>query len=81
MLRNATLWVRVEHSADASRAPLRGQVHGAVCEHDGSKLFTDVTLRGLWTGWSGFRETWDEHHMHQARFCTKSCANHLPDNS
>ena len=41
------------------------QVHGAVCEKDGTKLFTDVTLNGLWTGWSGFSDTFDDKHKHQ----------------
>lgn len=41
------------------------QVHGAVCERDGWKAFLDVTLNGLWTGWSGFQDTFDEHHAHQ----------------
>jgi hypothetical protein len=41
------------------------QVHGAVCEKDGYKLFQDVTLNGGWTGWSGFRDTFDQHHAHQ----------------
>jgi hypothetical protein len=40
-------------------------VHGAVCEKDGYKLFQDVTLDGHWTGWSGFRDTFDQHHAHQ----------------
>jgi len=43
------------------------QVHGAVCEKDGWKRFLDVTVNGLWTGWSGFKDTFDEHHAHQAR--------------
>ena len=43
------------------------QVHGAVCEADGHKLFTDVTLNGLWTGWSGFADTFDKRHRHQVR--------------
>lgn len=40
-------------------------VHGAVCEQDGWKPFLDVTLDGLWTGWSGFKDTFDDHHAHQ----------------
>jgi FkbM family methyltransferase len=40
-------------------------VHGAVCEKDGYKLYQDVTLNGHWTGWSGFRDTFDQHHAHQ----------------
>lgn len=42
-------------------------MYGAVCEADGQKLFTDVTLNGFWTGWSGFADTFDERHRHQAR--------------
>lgn len=41
------------------------QVHGAVCEQDGWRPFLDVTLDGLWTGWSGFKDTFDDHHAHQ----------------
>lgn len=41
------------------------QVHGAICEKEGSKTFTDVTLNNLWTGWSGFKETWDDRHAKQ----------------
>ena len=43
------------------------QVHGAVCAVDGKKVFTDVTLNGLWTGWSGFADTFDSRHRHQVR--------------
>ena len=52
------------------------QVHGAVCEADGHKLFTDVTLNGLWTGWSGFADTFDDRHRHQV-FCAISIPDHL----
>ena len=45
--------------------PLLVQVHGAVCEKEGYKMFQDVTLDGHWTGWSGFRDTFDQHHAHQ----------------
>ena len=41
------------------------QVHGAICAVDGKKTFTDVTLNGLWTGWSGFADTFDQKHRHQ----------------
>jgi len=40
-------------------------VHGAICAVDGKKTFTDVTLNGLWTGWSGFADTFDQRHRHQ----------------
>lgn len=49
-------------------ASLLVQVHGAVCDKDGHKLFQDVTLKGHWTGWSGFRDTFDQHHAHQVAF-------------
>ena len=41
------------------------QVHGAICAVDGKQTFTDVTLNGLWTGWSGFADTFDQRHRHQ----------------
>ena len=50
------------------------QVHGAVCEKDGWQLFQDVTLDGKWTGWSGFRDTFDEHHAHQVVIFSSSPA-------
>ena len=37
-------------------------IHGAVCEKDGKSVFNDITLNGLWTGWSGFDATFSEDH-------------------
>ena len=41
------------------------QVRGAVCRTNGWQDFTDVTIRGAWTGWSGFEETFSQAHRQQ----------------
>lgn len=40
------------------------QVHGAVCATDGTAPdeFLDVTLNGVWTGWSGFTTMFSNSH-------------------
>lgn len=41
-------------------------INGAACASDGMRSgFHDVTLRGLWTGWSGFEATWSTKHRNE----------------
>ena len=51
-------------------------MHGAICAVDGKKTFTDVTLNGLWTGWSGFSDTFDQRHRHQVGVLSRRGTSH-----
>uniref|UniRef100_A0A7S0RCF0 Methyltransferase FkbM domain-containing protein n=1 Tax=Pyramimonas obovata TaxID=1411642 RepID=A0A7S0RCF0_9CHLO len=39
--------------------PKCAKVKSAICDRDGPRTFHDITENGLWTGWSGFGDTFE----------------------